>query len=487
MTNKQLILLFLIFSFFSTQAQFSGTNLTEYQYGKLATQNEDEFHSVYNKLMLNYGYKAFKFSVGAQAYATPYDERNYIDPSWISVSFKQKGWELKAGNFNETLGRGLLIRSYEIPGALLEDKGFRSKNYFYRDLLGASAGYKNTRGEVKAFWGYAYNNVFPPSQDWEQRRSDEVAAVSGAYKILKQTLGASAMRLSNDAAESYYGMAELSGSIVKQLSYHVAYAFRATTDETLTDNDEEAYALYSSLNFSADKLGVSLELKDYRNFLIGSGINEPPALIKEHTYKTLNRATHVLLPSYERGIQAEAFYQFNLWTVLTLNYTLARNKLLEEVDYHEWFAEISTSLGDAIELKAFADFAKDPFNSIDDRISLGTTIDYSFPKGYGLKLDTEWQQFDRSGENVQNVVAGLTFRRKSKLFLGIISELSNDSFLTEDDMKLWLGGTARYKLNSKHNFTLFVGERRGGPACNAGVCYELLDFKGVEVRWNARF
>jgi hypothetical protein len=34
---------------------------------------------------------------------------------------------------------------------------------------------------------------------------------------------------------------------------------------------------------------------------------------------------------------------------------------------------------------------------------------------------------------------------------------------------------------------MFTGRRRGGPACNAGVCYEVLDFYGVEFRFTTRF
>ncbi|MCT4646781.1 MAG: hypothetical protein N4A74_17455, partial [Carboxylicivirga sp.] len=61
-----------------------------------------------------------------------------------------------------------------------------------------------------------------------------------------------------------------------------------------------------------------------------------------------------------------------------------------------------------------------------------------------------------------------------------------DNFITDTD-KIWLSSTLRYKVNTKHTLQLFAGERRGGPACSAGVCYEVLDFKGVELRWYARF
>ena len=121
-----------------TFGQFSGSVLTEYQYGNLPDNEDGDFSSVYNKLQLNYGYKDFRLLAGSELYYSPYHERNYIYPSWFGGSYKKNGWDIKAGNYNATVGRGLLLRSYDIPGALLEDKGFRSKQSFYRDLMGAS-------------------------------------------------------------------------------------------------------------------------------------------------------------------------------------------------------------------------------------------------------------------------------------------------------------------------------------------------------------
>ena len=44
---------------------------------------------------------------------------------------------------------------------------------------------------------------------------------------------------------------------------------------------------------------------------MGTGLNEPPALVKEHTYKVLNRSTHVLDPVNETGVQFEAYYSLD--------------------------------------------------------------------------------------------------------------------------------------------------------------------------------
>jgi len=93
----------------------------------------------------------------------------------------------------------------------------------------------------------------------------------------------------------------------------------------------------------------------------------------------------------------------------------------------------------------------------------------------------------RSGEKVHNHVLSLGYNHKSKLLFNITGEISNDPFLVEEEFKTWIGTNIKYQINSKHNLLLFAGQRRGGPACNSGVCYEVLDFYGVEVRYNVRF
>ncbi|MCG8581293.1 MAG: DUF6029 family protein [Bacteroidales bacterium] len=477
---KQILYLCIFFTILSGEmaGQISGTSLMEYQYGQLPGANEESFNALYNKININYRYQKLKVKAGFQYFVSPYSERNYIEPGWLGLNYRNKGWELKAGNFNETIGRGILLRSYEIYGAVIEDISFRSKQYFYRDIMGASAGYRHKKFALKATYGFVLNNLIPPTDKWQNRRDDEIAALSGEYKLFKQTLGGAFMRLSNSAATSNYALGSLNGRIFPFLNYYTAYA-------STVNAESEGHAIYVSLNFSLGKFGLSAEWKNYDNFVIGSGINEPPALVKEHSYRVLNRSTHVLQPDNENGIQLEAFYQASDKTLITVNHTIANNDFGKTLEYREWFGEVSTSIK-STDLKVFVDYANDPLKGEEDRISAGTNIDIPFKTKQGFLIELEYQTFDRTDKSNQNYVAALTYRFDSRLFVGTLSEWSNDNFISNDD-KLWLSGTMRYKLNSKHTVQLFAGERRGGPACSAGVCYEVLDFKGLELRWNARF
>lgn len=473
------IVFFFLLLCLSGAAQFSGTNLLEYQYGKLPDNNENMFHGVYSKPILNYRWGKFKSSAGLQIYQSPYADRNYTDISWLSTNYKNKYWDVSLGNFNSTLARGILLRSYEIPGALLEDLSFRGKHYFYKDILGASVGFRRKKMSLRAMWGYTLNNVFPPSLPLKDRRQDEIAALSSNFKLHKQTLGLSSIRIANNSGEIYYGASELSGDITSNLNYYVSYAQKLGD----TNSNNKAHAIYGSLNFTFDTFGISAEWKDYDDFLLGAGLNEPPALVKEHTYKVLNRSTHVLDPSNESGVQFEAYYSPNLNASINVNYTKATNRLGKVFNYEEWFAEISLAFSEKTDFRVFVDYAQDQLKNERNRFSSGFFVNHSLPfLVESLHFEFNTQTFKRNEITTVNHVGDLTLRYKSKLFLSVLVEWSNDRYLT-DSSRVWLGSTLNYKWNNKNTFTIFAGDRRGGPACNAGICYEILDFKGVEFRW----
>jgi hypothetical protein len=174
-------------------------------------------------------------------------------------------------------------------------------------------------------------------------------------------------------------------------------------------------------------------------------------------------------------------------SVLTLNNTLAINNFGRQFIFQEYFAEYATTLNQKHDLKLFIDYAEDPFKSERTRISWGAYAEWRLKKQSGLKTEFEFQTFQRNDDRVHNLATYLGYSYKSKFSAGIITEFSNDPTIIDTNNKVWLGVNGKYKLNSKNTLILFAGQRRGGPACNAGVCYEVLDFEGVELRLTSRF
>jgi hypothetical protein len=214
-------------------AQFSGNNLAEYQYGQLPNDTSSK-STIYNRLVANYKYKYFKASASLEFFQTPIKDSRYVNLSQISFQYKHRPFEVTVGNFYETIGRGLLLRSFEIPGAILEDLSYRSRHYFNRDIFGVSAKFQHKNFNTKVLYGSPLNYVFPPTQDSELRRADTIAAIYTEYSLLKQTLGVSAMKHSNSGNDKVYLMATASGNISHFLSYYAETA-KNVSDFTIGD------------------------------------------------------------------------------------------------------------------------------------------------------------------------------------------------------------------------------------------------------------
>lgn len=470
----------------TSHAQFGGSNIAEYQYGRLPNDT-NSISTLYDRFVGFYDYKFLKASATLEQFHTPLVGSNYIKLSQFSVQYKLKPFEIKIGNFYETIGRGTMLRSFEIPGAILEDLSYRSRHYFNRDILGGSARFQHKYFVIKALAGSTLNYTFPPTQDFKNRRADNIAAVYSEYTLKKQTLGISAMKHSNSGNEKVFAMATASGNVSHVLSYYTEIA-KNVSDFAIDDfSNQSSYAIYGGLNLAYTNFGLSAEYKNYRNFLIGSGINEPPALIKEHSYRLLNRSTHVLQPQNETGYQIELFYTFANLSTLTINNSLAINTFGKRFVFQEYFMEYDLTLLEKYDAKVFADYANDPFKLEENRVSAGISADWKLFSASTIKTEYEFQTFKRLNENYQNhvLVAGYAF--KSKLVCSLVTEFSNDSFIVTKGSKTWFGGNVKYQVNKNNSLQIFAGERRGGPACNAGVCYEVLDFKGVEVRFTSRF
>ena len=476
-------LLLSVFIISNSWSQINITNLMEGQFGKLPDESADPFPSIYDRLEVDYRKKGFSVSTTIEQYHTTFNGRSYFDLSQLTLGYKKKKWDIKLGNFYETLGRGILLRSFEFPGALLEDVGFRSRTYFHRDVLGASVKYKTKKATFQIIHADVLNNVLPPIFDRSDRRTDNISAALASVKYVKgHELEIIAMRLDfpNQDPTEYLSL-NANGAITKGLNYYVEYA---------RNTEENDYALYAGFTGFYGNFSYSLEYKDYDNFSLGAGNNEPPAAVKQQTYRVLNRSIHVSDPFNERGYQIDLFYNFNNGTILNLNHSLARNIFSgNATTFRQYFVEIQSSLNKNLDYKAFLDYSEDPFKGESNRISAGLYTDIGINENVRILPEVEYQTFDRRGSDVYNFNMAIGLNIQSKVSFSVLAEVTNDPFLLQDDQstRIYLGNTIRYKPNYKNTFQLFFGERRGGPQCTSGVCYEILDFRGAEIRWISKF
>jgi hypothetical protein len=403
------------------------------------------------------------------------------------------------GNVYEIFGRGLLLRSYEIPGTILDDPSFRVRRGFYRDIDGFLLKYQSNFIELKALRGRPLFNSLPPTFADETRRPSLGEGIEAKLYFLKNlTLGGAYWRSSRDQELSKFSTVFISGNLPWNVQIYSEYAGQLSGGNPFFDfSNGSAHAFYTSANGVAGPFGMSVEYKDYNDFSLK--FNDPPPLIKEHSYVVLNRSTHVLEPLNETGWQAEAFLRIGGGQLLTLNASRAENNFFgRKYVFKEIFAEFDYAVNDLTSVKGFWDRSDDPFKLEESRHAVGLYLEKEWPRQWGTTLDLEYQTFDRQpdpAQPVKNYVAAFTLSRAPAISVGIVWERTTDSLLADDPAtdiveikpRNWLAGALGYKYNDKHFINLFYGKRRGGPACTAGICYEVLDFAGLEIRVSSNF
>ena len=496
---KRLLILYLLIVPADIYSQLSGNNLFEYQLGNSPGSEPADLSTQYNRLNLNYRYKLFRASVSYEHFVHPDQQKEYYKLTKYSIVYRDKGLSLKLGHFNETLGNGILLRSYEIPASIFEDQAYRVRQGFYRDLKGINLKYDHKYFSVSLLSARSLLNVLPATFDDDFRRPDLSEALEIAGKIKTQRAGFIVMRnkISVDDSRSFASFFA-SGNIIENLSYSAEIARDLDTGPLFRLKDESALGFYSSLNYSIGRSGLSLEVKDYRNIFIGSGISDPPTLVREQNYRVLNRSTHVTELINERGLQAEAFFGFENESFLTLNYTFSENDFGKKFTFSEYFAEYQFSIRDQDLVKFFIDYSEDPLRLEFHRYSSGFLYEPVFTRGYSGVFQFEYQHFVREdflNAKIRNGVFIIGGHSPGHSSLSIIYEISTDPNQTDDnrtleierERKQWIGIDASFKINKANKINLFAGSRRGGPACTSGICYEVLDFKGVEFRLTTKF
>ena len=478
--------------------QFSGNNTMEVQIGNIPGTEPPWLLSNYNQLNLQYRWKGFKASAKGEYFLNEFQERRYVALSQMQLRYTRKALQFTAGSFYDMLGNGLLLRAYDIPGTVFESQGYRVRHGFYRDLLGATGAYQGERFHLKALYGKPLINVFPPTAGFKERRKDNVYAVNTGYALWGQNLSATYLLHGTADVHQHFGSVNLTGNLPYDFSYNTEVAAAFGTGVPLFTGEDSRYAVYASLVYAGMNLGGSLEWKDYQNFFLGSGFNDPPTLVKEHSYKVLNRSTHVAQLTSERGYQLEVYYRFRDGKMLTLNTARARNEVSTVYVFQEYFAEIYSPAGGSASIKWFMDYAMDPFREEPARYATGGIYETPFLRQWSSLFQLEYQYFERDGliaGPVHNGVLIAGVARGSKLSVNLTWEISTDPFQTDDintfeiekQARQWIGLDARYRFNRHHTLNLFAGQRRGGPACTSGICYEVLDFQGVELRWIGKF
>jgi len=480
MSRKAVVIIFFIVKIVS--GQLSVSNIFEYQVGNLPEVSPSNLSTHYDQLNIAYRYTDFFISAKLEHFQNPNPEQSYTHVAQRSLSYKKDGLKLKIGNYYQIFGRGLLLRTYEIPGALREDFSFRTRYGFYRDIDGFWAGYETSWFDLTALRGKVLREELPPVVSKDEHR---INLVEGAQlNIYASDFTLTGIYLRNNREDEYqeYTSFGLAVNLPLNIQFYGEYARQLDGKTDFFDlSDFSAHGLYLSMNLIIGSAGLTAEFKDYNNFFLG--FNDPPPLVKEHAYLLLNRSTHSLEPINETGWQVELFYTLNGGHSIVANISESVNETpFRRFVAQEKFIEIGIHLFDEMTIKGFTDLGQEDLRLQKDRYTYGVYVENGWFEKWGTTIDMEYQTYSRgltSYRKVENYAAQFSLSYAPNLSMGIIYEYTTDP---GELFKDWIGYIVSYQYSQNHLISMFYGKRRGGNICTAGICYQVLPFEGFELR-----
>ena len=492
-------------------AQPAVTNLLEAQVGNIPFTEPRNRTDLYDQFQLEYG-----FTTGRVGLRFEQDHNSEDQFTYRAITQRWAEWwddrlRVRVGNFYTILGRGLVHRSFELPGVVLDQPGVRSRYGPSRDVDGALL--EGAWGPVsaRALGGTPNAGLYSAAPENDQFGLDRYVGTLGGGQLAtgvwpEARIGATYLRFSNGQGvqrELGSGFVELDplrmagvGSVA--LPIYAEYARAGVPFGEwwqFATGEQDTFALYAGTNLLAGPFTLAAEWKDYRQFRLG--INDPPSLVREHAFPLLNRGTHVLDATRERGFQLEASWTERRWGTATANLSRSDG---EGDRFEELYLELHAAPGGARwEATAFWDQGQDQFSFVDDRRAVGGSGMVRIGARWAITADLERAETTRRLATLPPVAFGDHYASLTGSYAGIgsVSVVWERSTDPEQEDPALAGGAvdprtfpaaiARATISPHHEATLFVGSRRGGRACTAGTCYEVQPFKGVELRVLSRF
>lgn len=488
-------------------AQLSGSNFLEAQAGNypksFAGRGPTNRTDVYDLLDLNY---LFASGIAGLRFETNRNSEQKFPYQGITqryVDWTDRRYRVRLGNFYTILGQGLVHRSFELTGVVLDQRFPRSRYVPSRDVDGVLV--EATTGPIAtlAFSGspssgqtsLAGEQVGLSRHAGQLSAAQVVGSIRGNARIGAAYLRSTAGRGQQEIGSGFAGLDLGAGAVSLPLYFEYAQADRLFGDWwKFETNDRVPHALYASANLLWGTAGLTLEWKDYSQFRFGT--NDPPSLVREHGHVLLNRSTHVVDAGDEEGFQIEGTYAASEWAAVTVN--MSRADGIGGIRFEERFVEVRTAprAGERWEATTFYDRSRDDLVSIADRRTYGIASTVRFLEGWSVTLDLERQSARRRvigiSDRFEDIYLAFTTARAnvgsaSFLWTRTSDPLDPSRFEPGTDYLHLMAGVLNARLSQRHEATLFFGRRRGGLACTAGTCYEVQAFEGAELRLVSRF
>ena len=496
----EIIYLLSVLTISNAFSQLSISNQLQYQLGNMPDVKPANRTALFDQLNINYYFQNIQIGGRLEFFQIANRDQEYAAIQQKYVQYQNNNLTLKLGNFYESLGQGVLLRTYEIPGIVYEDPGSRQQYGFYKDIEGAILKYYSHWLNVKVLYGRPLDLLQPPVRNYEIRRPYLIQG--GEINMIYFNAfspGIIYLRSNQQQTENEFAGINIGGNFPFGLQYYFEYDQNIKENETYFEfGSSGRHGFYGSLSQSIDWLSLSCEVKDYNNFSLN--FNDPPSLVREQSRTLLNRGTHAIQPLNERGIQIEGIFNIGNLNTITANHAYAENKFSGNLTiFREYYLDLNYYLTISTLTKFFIDHSEDQLVNVIDRRTVGTLLDQQLPGQWGGIIDLQFQKFRREydsgspfNHSVINYLIDLSFSHSPNISFGINIEAAHDPLesntlleLDNTRYKYWIGGTVSYNYDQNNTVNLFYGKRRGGNACSGGICYEVQPFEGFELKLNS--
>jgi hypothetical protein len=487
-------------------SQLSIDNLLELQAGNKPNTEPSDRTDAYEQLNATLSFGELRAGVRFESdhnseESLPYDQ---ITQRWLE--FQDQYLHARVGHYTTILGRGLLHRSFALPAVVLDQPGLGSRYGFLRDVDGVLLEGEWGPVAVRALDGRPNAGDTSPGFAEAFDAPRHVGEMSGGQAFVTvwrgSRVGVDYMRFTPDGTrKGEYGSGtveldplRLAGVTRIALPLAVEYArqnpgfaewFQFDTPDGVPK------ALYASANLLWGGLGVSAEWKDYERFSLG--INDPPSLVREHTFVLPNRSTHLLHAQDEQGYQLEGSYRLARWGSLIANTSRGDGKISPSLPprrFAEQYVELDleSARDPAGQAAFFYDHSEDTFEGVQGRDIAGGRIKHAIAWSLTGELDVEKAHIRIAPNAFDDWYSSLAIAHDH---IGTVAFVWQRTFNPAEQIDTlprdYFAGTVSAPLGQHHVVTLFAGQRREGLACTAGTCYTVSAFEGAELRLTSRF
>jgi hypothetical protein len=392
-----------------THAQLNFSNILEARsgYDPFRFNPDKDRAGVYDQFSLDYFVKNARFGFRFELERDTQEIFDYADFTLRYAEWDDRYLRARVGNFYTILGRGLVHRSFEIGGVVIEQPDQRSRFGLSRDVDGVLLEVGPRLFKVRWLAGKPNGGTLSPGVADDRHIGTLLGGQAVLSPVRGTEIGATYSRFNVDTPQGqnedkvgsgFVGLDPLRLLGLKgfSLPLYVEYAIRNGTFDDwwqFESGDSSFHALYASLNFLWGPLAISAEWKDYLGFRLGT--NDPPSLVPEYSQVLLNRTTHVLDADDEEGYQLQASWSVPNWGSFTTNLARSDGSFGPfPARYDDNYLEINlqpTSLP-GLDITPFTAWGKNEFDAISQRTVYGIEVIVPLPRGFSVIGD--YQRLD---------------------------------------------------------------------------------------------